>query len=155
MSRKVQIILVLLCVTGAASLVGYARFWPKAPPPLEEKYQGRFELFGYEPPEGVQGDNPLDRKQRWIYEFRADHIFRLRIFVDGGWELARRSGTVKSDGDDALILHMLSFNGELVEGAPERFFVRWDTDPKGEFLHLTQELSTGRGQQLFLRKLVD
>lgn len=155
MSRKVQIILVLLCVTGAASLVGYARFWPKAPPPLEEKYQGRFELFGYEPPQGVQGDNPLDRKQRWIYEFRADHIFRLRIFVDGGWELARRSGTIKSDGDQALILHMLSFNGEPNDSQPGRYFVRWDTDPKGEFLHLTQELSTGRGQQLFLRKLVD
>ena len=96
MSRKVQIIIVLLCVTGAGALVGFARFWPKAPPPLEDKYQGRFELFGYEPPQGMQGDNPLDRKQRWIYEFRADHIFRLRIYVDGGWELARRSGTVKS-----------------------------------------------------------
>lgn len=154
MSRSIQILGVVLCLAGGGAAVYVGRTKQKPLSPLDERLQGRFELFRYVAPPDLDVDDPIAKKHRWIYEFGADHLFELRVLVDQGWEMERRAGTVVRDGD-VLLMHVLAVNGVRDEAPPERFFIRWENDEAGEFLHLTGEMENGRGQQLYLRRVVD
>ena len=146
---------IALSLAGSAGVWYWALYWPKPVAALDAKYCGTFELFRYEPPEGQGGDDPIARGQRWIYTIGEDHIYTIRVLVDGEYEMARRSGVVTTeptpDGDHVLVLQQHTMNSIADLGEPDPYYVEWGTDENGAYMRLIGDLGDRRGQQLFLR----
>jgi hypothetical protein len=156
----VKLLVTIIGFLGSAGLWIWAMSASSEVVTLPEKYRGTFELFRFEAGMAPGAVDPISQKQRWIYTFEEDRSFQIRVLVPGDWEMLRRSGTVATDGEDRLVLtrasengmHMQSETGEPLQNVAERYYVQWGTDEEGPYLHLTQELASSAGQQLFLRR---
>ena len=145
----------------ALALLGAGGVWAwaltGAPPAagLPEKYVGTYEMFRFAAGAVVGAVDPLAQGQSWKYTFRADGSYTIRVLVTADWEMMRRTGTIREDGADALVLARVAENGTPLDAPPERYYAQWGSDEEGPYLHLTEELATRAGQQLFLRRIAD
>ena len=150
-------IAVVLCLAGSAALWIWAVRAPKPVEPLEQKFQGVFELYRVEIPEGQVGEDPTARNQRWRFEFGADHLYRFRILLEGGYEMSRRAGIVtierSPEGNEFLVMTQSTSNEVEEKGEPDRYLAEWGTDEQGPYLLLTSEDANRRGQRWYLRRV--
>lgn len=156
-----KLILTVGGLAGTAALWIWAMSGTVETTSFPEKYLGTFEMYRYEAGVASGAVDPISQRQRWIYSFFENGTFQIRVLVDGDWEMLRRSGNVVADHEDGLILTRVSENGMLLlaadgephAGHPERYYVQWGSDEDGPYLHLTEELASSAGQQMFLRRL--
>jgi len=148
---------VVICLAGSAALWMWAYSAPKSVEPLDEKYQGTFELFRYEAPEGQMSEDPIARNQRWVYEFQPDRLYHFRILVQKGYEMSRRAGVVTTEvtpeGNEFLVLTQHTSNDVAELAEPLRHLAEWGSDEGGPYLQLTADWDGRRGEQWFLRRV--
>jgi hypothetical protein len=145
--RFVALVLILLATAG---LWFWAITTRVEPTPLPERFCGTFQVFRFEPPEGVIMPNPLHADQRQRYEFRPDGTYRLTIRVSGDHEMLRSEGMARLDGHQVLTLRRLSLNRRRLESEPERFGTRWGQDETGPYLLLRH---VEQGHSFYLRRV--
>jgi len=120
--------------------------------PLPERLCGTYQVYRFEPLEGVTMANPLLAGQRHRYTFRADGTYRISILVSGGYEMLRSEGMAILDHKQVLALHRLSQNRRESREAPELFGTWWGQDEEGAFLLLRH---VEQGHSLYLRRVED
>jgi hypothetical protein len=118
--------------------------------PLPERLCGTFQVYRFEPPEGVTMANPLLAGQRHRYTFRPDGTYRIAVLVSGGYEMLRSDGIAILDHKQVLALRRLSQNRRESPGEPELFGTWWGQDDKGPYLLLRH---VERGHSLYLRRV--
>jgi hypothetical protein len=120
--------------------------------PLPERLCGTFQVYRYEPAEGVRMANPFLAGQHHRYTFRADGTYLVRTMVSGGYEMLRSEGTATLDHKQVLALHQLSVNRRKSPAEPELFGTWWGQDEEGAYLLLRH---VEQGHSLYLRRVED
>jgi hypothetical protein len=140
----------ILCSLAIAGLWIWAATTRVKLTPLPERMCGTFQLFRFEPPDGVSMANPLATAQTRWYTFRPDGTYRLSILVSGGYEMLRSEGRAVLDEKQVLTLHRISLNRREDPGEPERFGTYWGKDEQGKYLVLRHVV---KGHWLYLRRV--
>ncbi|MEM8884032.1 MAG: hypothetical protein AAGD14_08190 [Planctomycetota bacterium] len=148
-----RILVAVACLLGAAGLWAWAIYAPVDTTEIDPKYVGTWELFRFEPEADLMSANPLENKQAWHYIIEPSGKYLQRVFVTDGIEMSRRGGVLTEEEGNYLVFERRGLDGVAVESAQRRYFVEWGSDEEGPFLHLTQELARGKGEQLFLRRV--
>ena len=145
--KAAALVVFVLAIAGVWIWAGSARVELE---PLPDRLCGTFQVFRFEPPEGVMMANPLLAGQRHRYTFRADGTYRVTILVSGGYEMLRSEGRAILDRKQVLALHRLSQNRRESPGEPEFFGTWWGQDEEGAFLLLRH---VEQGHSLYLRRV--
>ena len=145
-----KIVALIVCVLAIAGLWFWAVTTRVELTPLPDRFCGTFQVFRFEPPEGVTMANPLQADQRQRYEFRADGTYRLTILVSGDYEMLRSEGMASLDRHQVLTLRRLSLNRRQLPSEPERFGARWGQDDTGAYLLLRH---VEQGHSFYLRPI--
>ena len=145
-----KIVALIVCALAIAGLWFWAVTTRVELTPLPERFCGKFQVFRFEPPEGVSMANPLLADQRRRYEFRADGTYRMTVLVSGDYEMLRAEGLAGLDRQQVLSLRRLSLNRREMPAETERFGTRWGQDETGAFLLLRH---VEQGHSFYLRRV--
>ncbi len=142
----------IACVLAIAGLWYWAATARVELEPLPERLCGVFQVYRFEPPEGVSMANPLLGGQTHRYEFRPDGTYRVSILVSGGYEMLRSEGLATLDEKQILTLKRLSLNRRQEPAEPDRLGTWWGQDEEGAYLLLRH---VDVGHSLYLRRVKD
>jgi hypothetical protein len=140
----------IVCVVAIAGLWFWAVTSRAELDPLPERLCGTFQVYRFEPPEGVNMANPLLSGQTHRYEFRANGTYRMSILVSGGYEMLRSEGIASLDRKQVLSLRRLSQNRRENPEDVEHLGTWWGQDEEGDFLLLRH---VENGHSLYLRRV--
>jgi len=138
----------LFCVAAIAAIWGWAAYAPKDPPPLPERFRGRFQVVNFEPPEGLPMESPVAFSQQHYYTFREDGSYVLSVLVANGYEMLRREGVVSVDERGILSLAQVSTNRREDRQPVDRFRAEWGQEQDMPVLSLRH---ADRGYTLVLQ----